>query len=118
MARESGAAAFNGLHLRLEADASAWIELLGGVHRSWQAYREAMRGAGFAADKPMVRCTRPAGPLKPWKPYPQAGPPAAGTLSAAGALSHRPGCQVLLVRCVISAVVLSLLWRLRATAGG
>lgn len=59
MARESGAAAFNGLHLRLEADASAWIELLGGVHRSWEAYRAVMLAAGFAADRPMVCRHRP-----------------------------------------------------------
>ena len=46
---------FNGLHLRLEADAAAWIEMFGGLHTLWGYYMDAARGAGFDRRTPLVR---------------------------------------------------------------
>mmetsp|Transcript_19298 Transcript_19298/g.58284 ORF Transcript_19298/g.58284 Transcript_19298/m.58284 type:complete len:576 (+) Transcript_19298:406-2133(+) len=53
MRRESGKELFNGLHLRLEADASAWIELFGGTHKIWKAYMRAISAANFTTGKPL-----------------------------------------------------------------
>jgi hypothetical protein len=52
---------FNGLHLRLEADAAAWIEMFGGLHTLWGYYMDAARGAGFDRRTPLVRPEPPAG---------------------------------------------------------
>jgi hypothetical protein len=46
---------FNGLHLRLEADAAAWIEMFGGLHTLWGYYLNAAKGAGFDRRTPLVR---------------------------------------------------------------
>lgn len=55
MRKKSGRPAFNGLHLRLEADAAAWIKLVGGEEFFWKSYFDAMTNATFDADTPLVR---------------------------------------------------------------
>lgn len=50
---DGGKRAFNGLHLRIEADASEWLEKIGGVQGAWAAYIAAMRNATFSAESPV-----------------------------------------------------------------
>jgi hypothetical protein len=58
MARKSGfdgaqAQFFNGLHLRLEADAFRWIEMVGGAEMLWNYYFDACAAAGLNATAPV-----------------------------------------------------------------
>ena len=46
-------APFNGLHLRIEADARDWAAILGGAEEVWAGYEGAMRAAGFGAGTPV-----------------------------------------------------------------
>jgi len=62
--RQSGRPVFNGLHLRLEADAAAWIEMFGGLKWLWQRYMSAAKAAGFDTKTPLVRVVTPAKYIK------------------------------------------------------
>lgn len=53
IAREEGAADFNGIHLRMERDAADWAEILGGKENYWHQYRDAMTQAKFSKDVPL-----------------------------------------------------------------
>jgi hypothetical protein len=44
---------FNGVHLRMEKDASDWTMLMGGRARLWQRYKQSMRMAGFDDQTPL-----------------------------------------------------------------
>jgi len=46
----SGAGGFNGLHLRVEADARDWLRAMGGREAFWGAYLDLLREAGFGTD--------------------------------------------------------------------
>lgn len=54
IARRSRRRHFNGLHLRLEADAAAWIEMFGGLHKLWRRYLTAAKTAHFDRRTPLV----------------------------------------------------------------
>jgi hypothetical protein len=47
----SGAGGFNGLHLRVEADARDWLRAMGGREAFWGAYLDLLREAGFGTDE-------------------------------------------------------------------
>jgi hypothetical protein len=47
----SGAAGFNGLHLRVEADARDWLKAMGGREAFWRAYLDLLTEAGFGTDE-------------------------------------------------------------------
>jgi hypothetical protein len=47
----SGAGGFNGLHLRVEADARDWLKAMGGREAFWRAYLALLDEAGFGTDE-------------------------------------------------------------------
>ncbi len=49
----AGSGIFNGVHLRIEKDAEAWSQILGGRHVVEQRYRGAMRTARFDGNTPL-----------------------------------------------------------------
>lgn len=53
MKKKTGSSSFNGLHLRLEADAAAWIRLVGGEEFFWETHFEAMTNATFTTEQPL-----------------------------------------------------------------
>lgn len=44
---DSGATAFDSMHLRVERDAEVWAAIMGGQDVVWEGYRTAMAAVGF-----------------------------------------------------------------------
>jgi hypothetical protein len=66
MKKKTGSSSFNGLHLRLEVDAAAWIRLVGGEEFFWETHFEAMTNATFTTEQPLVM---PYSSKHPWHPH-------------------------------------------------
>jgi hypothetical protein len=49
----AGAAAFNGIHLRIERDAADWTSIMGGHEAFWRLYLEAAAAAGLGPGVPL-----------------------------------------------------------------